>query len=146
MRIFNARAQGMGLPRVRKLTKARRTRLNARLNDLGGIAGWNTLLDRVAESPFLLGQGARGWRADFDFLIREKSCTKIMEGSYATTTQSSQTTQERNPRAGVKTRLGPSETPAETRVRTDVKKSSRETETEALADMRAMLAPEQKAQ
>ena len=173
--IFNARAHGMGLPRVEKLTVTRRKQLKDRLHDLGGIEGWNTLLDRVAGRPFLLGQGARGWKADFDFLIREESCTKIMEGSYATTTRSSQTTQERNPRAidwtgasthdsprppsgfrkttfrskatvdGVKTRLGPSETPAESQARTDVKKSSREIETEALADMRAMLAPGKRA-
>lgn len=175
VRMFNARAQAMGLPRVQKLTETRRTQLNARLHDLGGIEGWKALLDRVAQCQFLLGQGPRGWKADFDFLIREESCAKIMEGSYASSTPSCQTTQERNPHAidrtgasthdsprpssglrkttfqsktlvdGDKTHLETRETSVETEAQAGAKKSRSEVATKALADMRAWLARGKKA-
>ena len=147
VRIFNARAQTMGLPRVWRLTGTHRTQLNARLNDLGGIEGWNALLDRVAQCPSLLGEGGEGWTADFDFLIREASCTKIMEGSYADTPRSSETTQQAiaTPPAAlvddVATQLRTPETPAETEARSGVTKPSPEIATRALGDMRAILAP-----
>lgn len=79
---WNAVAAEHGLPRVQKLTAARRSRLRARLRDSGGMEGWRAALDRLAKSSLCLGQNSRGWRADFDFLLQEKSFTKLMEGSY----------------------------------------------------------------
>ncbi len=79
---WNAFAGEHGLAKVQKLTDARRTRLHRRLNDLGGLDGWRAALDRVAASSFLLGENKTGWRADFDFLLQEKSLTKLMEGGY----------------------------------------------------------------
>ena len=46
----------MRLPRVRKLTEPRRTRLR----DLDGIEEWTALLGRVAQSLFLRGEGPNG--------------------------------------------------------------------------------------
>ena len=58
--LFNETARRLGLPPVLKLTKGRKSRIGARLKDLGGIVGWRCLLDMVAKSPFLLGDGERG--------------------------------------------------------------------------------------
>lgn len=69
-------------PKVQKLTAKRRAALLARLRDVGGLDGWRAACRRAAQSPFLTGDNDRGWRADFDFLTRERSFTKLMEGAY----------------------------------------------------------------
>ena len=71
--LFNETAKRLGLPPVLKLTKGRKSRIAARLKDLGGIEGWRCLLDMVAKSPFLLGGGKRGWKASIDFIVKEQS-------------------------------------------------------------------------
>ena len=48
----------------------------------GGIDGWHIALQKLSESNFLTGQNDNGWKADFDFILQEKSFTKLMEGSY----------------------------------------------------------------
>lgn len=84
---WNAMADQHGLPRVQRLTETRKRALRARLAECDGIEGWMAALDRVQASPFLTGQNDRGWRADFDFVVRESSFTKIMEGKYDRTEQ-----------------------------------------------------------
>lgn len=70
------------LPKVQKLTAKRKSALAARLRDVGGLEGWREACRRASASPFLAGENERGWRADFDFLTRESSFTKLMEGAY----------------------------------------------------------------
>lgn len=74
---------GPKLGRVAKLTDARRKHLRARLVDLdNSIERWRQYLDWIQASPFLMGENDRGWRADFDFAIRESSFVKVTEGRY----------------------------------------------------------------
>lgn len=80
---WNAVADAHNLARVQKLTDSRRSKLRQRLKECGGIDGWNAALELVKASPFLLGAKSSGWRADFDFIMQEKSFTKLMEGGYA---------------------------------------------------------------
>jgi len=80
--IYNLCAEQNDLPKVQKLTDTRKSKLNARLKDCGGIEGWKLAVEKLADSPFCRGESATGWKADFDFLIQEKSFTKLMEGSY----------------------------------------------------------------
>ncbi|MCZ6861980.1 MAG: helix-turn-helix domain-containing protein [Alphaproteobacteria bacterium] len=79
---WNAMAERAGLARCEKITKKRRTDLSQRLRDCGGRSGWVVAITKVEESPFLCGDNDRGWRAGIDFLCRESSFTKLMEGSY----------------------------------------------------------------
>ena len=79
---WNAMAARAGLARCEKITKKRRTDLSQRLRDCGGRSGWVVAISKVEESPFLCGDNDRGWRAGIDFLCRESSFTKLMEGSY----------------------------------------------------------------
>lgn len=51
---------------------------------------WKDLLKTMADSAFLLGGNDRGWRADFDFML--KSYDKIYEGKYKSETRVSGTT------------------------------------------------------
>lgn len=82
MRLWNEMAERHDLPVAQRLTDARRRKLGARLKDCGGLDGWKAALAKVEATPGLLGANDRGWRADIDFLLQEKSFTKLMEGSY----------------------------------------------------------------
>jgi hypothetical protein len=78
---WNLLASETGLPAVQLLTDPRKTKLRARLEECGGIIGWNIALAKIRGSPFLLGK-VKNWRADFDFLLQAKSFTKLMEGGF----------------------------------------------------------------
>lgn len=79
---WNDLAEERGLAKCQKLTDARRSQIRRRLQDSGGIEGWRSALDLVRDSPFLLGQNDRKWKADIDFLLKESKFTKLMEGGY----------------------------------------------------------------
>lgn len=80
--IWNDMASKAGLSSVQKLTNGRRAKLKARLKDCGGLPGWMSACERLSQTPWMLGDNDRGWKADFDFIVQEKSFTKLMEGSY----------------------------------------------------------------
>lgn len=82
---YNAVAHDVGWPKVittADLSKARREKLRARLKQAGGVAAFIHFIEGVKTSNFLNGDNDRGWKADFDFFLQEKSFTKVMEGSY----------------------------------------------------------------
>jgi hypothetical protein len=71
------------LPPPRKLTAARTAQCHARLKELDGdLEQWRSLCLRVQASPFLTGDNERHWRADFDFVLKEASFNKILEGKF----------------------------------------------------------------
>lgn len=80
---WNALARDCDLSRVEKVTPARRSSLRLRLRECGGLNGWHAALEMVRSNPFLLGDGERGWKADFDFMLKAKSFTRLREGVYA---------------------------------------------------------------
>lgn len=79
---YNASATVSGWPKVQVLNKTRRSALNARLKDCGGLDGWVTALAKAQASPHLCGHNNRGWTASFDFLTSQSGFTKLMEGNY----------------------------------------------------------------
>lgn len=82
IKIFSEVAKKHKLPIPRKITEARKKSLKARLFDAGGIEGWEIACQKLDASNFLTGQNVRGWKADFNFMLRESSFTKLMEGCY----------------------------------------------------------------
>lgn len=84
--LWNSLADEIGLSGADKLTASRRSLITGRLRDLDGIEGWQRLLAKVRDSPFLRGEqngnGHARWRATLDFVIKEGNCAKIMEGQY----------------------------------------------------------------
>jgi hypothetical protein len=81
--MWNEMAAAHGLPKVQSVTETRRRLLRARLKEAGGLDGWKHCLEVIAGTPFLLGlEGSRSWRADFDFVVKAGSFTKIMEGGF----------------------------------------------------------------
>ena len=78
---FNSVAEFAGWAKVRSLTVPRKAKLRRLLGNIGS-AGWTDVLARARASPFLCGENDRGWRADFDFLLRPATIAKVLEGSY----------------------------------------------------------------
>lgn len=82
---WNEVARKHGLSVADKLSHRRKSQLRARLAEYG-LAGWMTALEKVAKSPFLLGQTANRdgrWRGAYlDFLLQDSSFLKLMEGFY----------------------------------------------------------------
>lgn len=77
------------LASVIKLTPARQQALRARWrNELTSMKHWETYFDTVAKSDFLSGRAPprpgsdKPWSADFDWLIKQGNCVKVMEGKY----------------------------------------------------------------
>lgn len=79
---YNELADEIGLPKAQRFTESRRTALRLRLEECGGLEGWAVALAKIRGSPFLRGENDRGWRASLDFMLRQSSFTKIMEGAY----------------------------------------------------------------
>jgi hypothetical protein len=80
--MFNDTAGAQGWPQVRVLSKQRLSALKGRLREVGGLDGWQDALARAAASDHLNGKNDRGWTCNFDFLTRQSSFAKLMEGNY----------------------------------------------------------------
>lgn len=65
-------------------TEERQQRIHSLLaayfeNDL---AQWQSFCERVAHSPFLMGQGPRKWRVSLDWILVEENLLKVLEGNF----------------------------------------------------------------
>ena len=69
------------LPAVRALNDARKAAIRSRLRKYG-IADLKTVFENAENSSFLRGEGG-GWKASFDWLIKEANMLKVLEGNYA---------------------------------------------------------------
>lgn len=81
--IYNAN-RGV-LPEVRSLTKERVRKCKARTVHTNGnfLSDFTLAIQRARVLPFCCGEGAQGWRVDFDWLIaNDTNHQKILEGKY----------------------------------------------------------------
>ena len=69
------------LPRCQELGDRRRRTAAARLRERP-IDGWRLVVERINASRFCRGENDRGWVANFDWLIRPDTATKVLEGQY----------------------------------------------------------------
>ena len=79
---WNELASRLGLPTVQRMSKSRVAQLRRRMIECGGMDGWKAALEKIEASPFLTGDNNNGWKAKFDWVIKESNFTKIMEGNY----------------------------------------------------------------
>lgn len=71
-----------GLPRIRgKLNASRRVKLAARIRE-HPFEHWVDALNAIERAKWMHGDNARGWRADFDFLLQPGSFQRLIEGTY----------------------------------------------------------------
>lgn len=70
-------------PQVREITGKRLAAARGRLKEHPDSAWWQRVIERVRDTPFLRGAGERGWKADFDWLVRnDTNALRVLEGSY----------------------------------------------------------------
>ena len=68
-------------PKIRSLSDARKKAIKARLKTYS-IEDFQTLFENAENSSFLKGTDG-GWKASFDWLIKEANMLKVLEGNYA---------------------------------------------------------------
>ena len=74
------------LPKVQKITNKRKTAINKFLKEY--TKEQFIEICRIANNnDFLMGKNDRGWKADFDFLMKVDKATSILEGKYGNITQ-----------------------------------------------------------
>lgn len=78
---WNATARSHGLATVREVTGQRRDKLMKILRR-HGLEGWQQMLDELATCPWCQGENDRGWRVDFDFVMRPDKFLKVLEGGF----------------------------------------------------------------
>ena len=79
--LWNARTKPP-IPRCEALSDDRRKHIRARLKKRP-LAEWGPIFDRVASSPFCLGQVGKDWVATIDWLIRsDNQAIRVLEGTY----------------------------------------------------------------
>lgn len=70
-------------PRWRELGRdQQRAAKRVRERPMDGPDGWRAVLERIARSPFCRGENDRGWVAGPDFLLRQATARKALEGAY----------------------------------------------------------------
>jgi hypothetical protein len=77
---WNDMAARIGLPKA-KMTAERRKLLNVRIRAYS-VTDFTEAIECVERNPWMHGENDRGWRADFDFFLQQKSFVKLVEGSY----------------------------------------------------------------
>jgi len=70
------------LPKATKITDKRRKAIHSVVNEFGED-GVKSALERVEKSSFLTGDNNRGWKADFDWLMKKDNLLKVIEGRYS---------------------------------------------------------------
>jgi len=71
------------LPAAMALTPERRRQCALRIRAGLGSEEFGAAVRRAAATPFLAGEGARGWRASFDwFIANDTNVRKVIEGVY----------------------------------------------------------------
>lgn len=79
--VWNEMAVSAGLPTCQAMSRQRKASLRQRLADYGEPA-MRQAIAAVGQSAFCRGENDRGWKANPDFVLQEKSLIKILEGQY----------------------------------------------------------------
>jgi len=69
------------LPKINKLTEKRKSAIKRFLKEFNED-DFRKICEIANKSEFLIGDNDRGWKADFDFLLRTDKANAILEGKY----------------------------------------------------------------
>lgn len=78
------------LPQVKKITDKRKRMIKTFLKEFTEEQ-FAEICKIANDNNFLTGKNDRGWKADFDFLMRVDKATSILEGKYGTSTKEKKT-------------------------------------------------------
>jgi len=70
------------LSKVRGTTEKRNKLCNARLKENPSEEYWISVVKEISQNNFCLGRNDRGWKANFDWLLKPDTHLKVMEGNY----------------------------------------------------------------
>ena len=73
---------GKKLPKAISINSKRKSLIRSIWRDNPDTMFFIKLFTKVKDIPFLMGDNDKGWMADLDFILRPDKVTKIMEGSY----------------------------------------------------------------
>lgn len=90
--IFNSVC--INLPKIQKLTSARKKIINARTKEYD-LLTIGEVFNKVAESNFLNGENENGWTASFDWIFKASNFVKILEDNYKNKSNGNKTQKER---------------------------------------------------
>ena len=76
------------LPHVQKVTPKRERAIDTFLKEFT-LDEFKRICEIANSSDFLTGNNNRGWKADFDFIMRIDKATAILEGKYGNKTRNS---------------------------------------------------------
>ena len=79
VKIFNEKC--FNLSKIKKVTDKRKKAIDKFLKEYTQEQ-FEEICIKANESNFLTGKNERGWKADFDFLLRTDKATSILEGKY----------------------------------------------------------------
>ncbi len=79
--MWNVWAAANKLPQVTKVAGKRAQAADARAKEQPPEY-WKNVMDRIAQSPGLLGKNDRGWTVTFDWMLRPMSSALVLEGKY----------------------------------------------------------------
>lgn len=71
----------VSLPKVKSLSEDRKKAIRARVNTYG-MDKLKIAFEKANASSFLSGKNARNWTANFDWLIKDSSIAKVLDGNY----------------------------------------------------------------
>jgi hypothetical protein len=91
---WNEMARPVGLPICQTMSRQRKAALRQRLADFGED-GIRRGISAVGQSAFCKGDNDRNWLAGPDFVLQEKSLTKLLEGQFSTIKAASSPADER---------------------------------------------------
>ena len=81
LKAYSAMAMQVGLSIPRAISTSRRSRIAAKIS-AHGLPVCLEAIQRVGQSRFCTGQNERGWKADLDFVLQDKSFLGLLEGKY----------------------------------------------------------------
>jgi len=82
--VWNDELGSAGWPRVTlPLSSARATKARMRLAEHPDQEFWGDVIAGIRSSPFLRGENDRGWKANFNWLLRPGSAEAVVEGTYS---------------------------------------------------------------
>lgn len=74
------------LPGIKGISNSRKQKISARLKDTPKdwtpYDYWVAVIDKILKSDFCIGLNDRGWKADFDWLLKPDTHYRVMEGKY----------------------------------------------------------------
>lgn len=80
LKLFNSICKSY--PPIQSIAGKRKESVGARWKEYGGLEAFQKVFEKAEQSDFMKGNGGKGWKASFDWIIKPTNFPKVMEGVY----------------------------------------------------------------